>query len=182
MKVQKEKKEKKERGDVDEEGDTKMEEISASASENKKRKVKGTEIAKIKSKRSVDTSSDEPTLKKKKKVAASEEKDLFFLKPEDKPVLKKKAKVVVSKETAPNKEAAKVVATPAPAPAPVPTATLPQKPKSKAETGVVGVVDKTKKLLKAGKKTTDVVAALESESKKQEVNSSGTGLDVGGWD
>lgn len=175
MKVQKEKKEKKERGDVDEDGDIEMEEASAPASEIKKRKVKGTEIAKIKSKRSVDTSSDEPALKKKK-TAASDEKDLFFLKPEDKPVSTKKVKTVNAKEAAPKKEQATSAAA-------VATAVLPQKPKTKAETGVVGVVDKTKKLLKAGsKKTTDIVAALENESKKQEVNDSGTGLDVGGWD
>lgn len=178
MKVQKEKKEKKERGDIDQDGDIEMEEASAPTLENKKRKVKGTEIAKIKSKRSVDTSSDEPALKKKKKTAASDEKDLFFLKPEDKPVVTKNVKtakgVSETKESVPKKEHVTAVAT---------APTLPQKPRTKAETGVVGVVDKTKKLLKAGsKKTTDIVAALESESKKQEVSNSGTGLDVGGWD
>jgi hypothetical protein len=57
-----------------------------------------------------------------------------------------------------------------------------QKPQTKAQTGVVGVVDKTKKLKAAGKKTADIVAALESESKKKEDTSTGTGLDVGGWD
>lgn len=179
MKLQKEKKEKKDRGDIDEEGDVQMTEADAPVVENKKRKVKAAEITKVKSKKSVTAeSSDEPALKKKKK-AASDEKDLFFLKPEDKPVEKKKVKttktVAAKKETVSKKEPAAPVAAPV-------TSILPQKPQTKAETGVVGVVDKSKKLAKAGKKTTDVVAALESESKKQELSNSGTGLDVGGWD
>jgi hypothetical protein len=47
-------------------------------------------------------------------------------------------------------------------------------------TGVVGIVDKSKKMKQGSKKSTnsDVVAALETEDKQE----SGTGLDVGGWD
>jgi hypothetical protein len=182
MKVQKEKKEKKARGEVDEDGDIEMED--APVTEKKKPKVKGTEIAKIKPKRSATAvSGDEPILKKKKKTAASEEKDLFFLKPEDKPVVAKKVKKV--KSTTSSKEVTpKKVVTDAPAAVPVVEAPAAiQKPQTKAQTGVVGVVDKTKKVLKSGnKKTDDIIAALESESKKKEDISTGTGLDVGGWD
>ncbi|KAI9246830.1 hypothetical protein EDC94DRAFT_653251 [Helicostylum pulchrum] len=178
MKVQKEKKEKKEKGEVDEDGDVHMKEADAPVTEGKKRKAKVTEILKVKAKKSgAAESSDEPALKKKKKTA-SDEKDLFFVKSEDKPVETKKTKATktttIPKESIVKKEpAASAAAIPA----------LLTKPQTKAETGVVGVVDKSKKLAKAGiKKTTDVVAALESESKKQEASNSGTGLDVGGWD
>lgn len=183
MKIQKEKKEKKERGDVDEDGDVHMKEADAPVAESKKRKIKATEILKVKAKKSGAVEpSDEPALKKKKKKTTSDEKDLFFLKPEDKPVETKKTKTtkaakattITRKEPVAKKESV--------APAAVVPALL-TKPQTKAETGVVGVVDKSKKLARAGiKKTTDVVAALESESKKQEESNSGTGLDVGGWD
>lgn len=178
MKVQKEKKEKKERGEVDEDGDVVMKEADAPVTEGKKRKAKVTEILKVKAKKSgAAEPNDEPALKKKKKTA-SDEKDLFFVKSEDKPVETKKIKATkattIPKESVAKKEP---VASAAAIPA------LLAKPQTKAETGVVGVVDKSKKLAKAGiKKTTDVVAALESESKKQEASNSGTGLDVGGWD
>ncbi|KAG2231248.1 hypothetical protein INT48_006823 [Thamnidium elegans] len=178
MKVQKEKKEKKERGEVDEDGDVHMKEADAPVAEGKKRKAKVTEILKVKAKKSGAVEpSDEPAMKKKKKTA-SDEKDLFFVKPEDKPVETKKTKATkattIPKEPVAKKESVASVAA-------IPT--LLTKPQTKAETGVVGVVDKSKKLAKAGiKKTTDVVAALESENKKQEASNTGTGLDVGGWD
>ncbi|KAL0138942.1 hypothetical protein V8B55DRAFT_1362225 [Mucor lusitanicus] len=195
MKLQKEKKEKKAHGIVDEDGDVTMTETSA-VDDKKKRKVKGTEIAKIKSKRSASKADmeDEPALKKKKKT--DDGKDLFFLKPEDKPATEKKVKVVkaapATKKTLAKKTqiavaekvaVEKVAAVEAPAPV-AKAAAVPAivQPVTKAQTGVVGVVDKSKKIKTANKKTTDIVAALESESKKKEDSSTGTGLDVGGWD
>lgn len=201
MKLQKEKKEKKAHGTVDEDGDVKMTEAAA-VDDRKKRKVKGTEIAKIKSKRSASKADveDEPAIKKKKKT--DDGKDLFFLKPEDKPAAKKKIKVVeaapATKKTLAKKDAVakktqvavaekvaveKATAVEAAAPvAKAPVAPAVAQPVTKAQTGVVGVVDKSKKIKTANKKTTDIVAALESESKKKEDSSTGTGLDVGGWD
>ena len=190
MKIQKEKKEKKARGEEEGDNDVEMKDVIP---ESKKRKLKGTDIAKIKSKRA-DTSAtiEEPLLKKKKKSAATEEKDLFFLKPEDKPVVATKKiktvksvskKAVVANDKAVAEGESKNVA-PAPVIASVPgkAAAIP-KAQTKAQTGVVGVVDKTKKILKSGsKKTTDIVAALETESTKKEDTNTGTGLDVGGWD
>lgn len=201
MKLQKEKKEKKANGDVDQDGDVSMTEATA-FDENKKRKVKGTDIAKIKSKRSATKAdvTDEPVMKKKKKT--DDEKDLFFLKPEDKPASEKKVKVVkaapatkkvlAKKDIAAKKGTAAAetvtskdpIAVEAPAPVLKTTTTAPAiaKPQTKAQTGVVGVVDKSKKVKTANKKSTDIVAVLESESKKKEDSSTGTGLDVGGWD
>lgn len=201
MKIQKEKKEKKANGDVDQDGDVNMTEATA-VDEKKKRKVKGTDIAKIKSKRSAAKAgvTDEPAMKKKKKT--DDEKDLFFLKPEDKPASEKKVKVVkaapATKKVLAKKDiAAKKVATvtekatskdpiaveaPAPVAKTITAAPAIAKPQTKAQTGVVGVVDKSKKVKAADKKSTDIVAALESESKKKEDKNTGTGLDVGGWD
>jgi hypothetical protein len=184
MKAQKEKKQKKENSELDSDGDVKMQE----AATTKKLKVKGTEIAKIKSKRSADTATadEEPKLKKKKKAADSEEKDMFFMKPEDD---KKKTKVAsTTKKTVTKKTLAKKDAASAPEAAveekvakPVVPVVL-SKAQAKAQTGVVGVVDKTKKIKPTSKPTSDIVAALESENKKQDNVSTGTGLDVGGWD
>lgn len=180
MKVQKEKKEKKANGELDSDGDIKMEEAP------KKPKVKGAEIAKIKSKRSADITNDEPKLKKKKKTAASDEKDMFFLKPEDSPVEKKKVKVVKAApatklDSAPAPETSSTVVVKEKVAKQVAPAL--SKAQTKAQTGVVGVVDKTKKIKPTNKNTTDIVAALESESKKKQENTTtGTGLDVGGWD
>jgi hypothetical protein len=84
------------------------------------------------------------------KKAKKEQSDEFFVKGEK-----------------PNKEQQSVVVeTPA---APV-----------QVRTGVVGIVDKSKKMKQGSKKNanSDVVAALETEDKQE----SGTGLDVGGWD
>ncbi|KAI9487209.1 MAG: hypothetical protein EXX96DRAFT_552266 [Benjaminiella poitrasii] len=185
IKLQKKKKELKSKGELLD-TDVKMKEASK---EPKPRKSIVAKVTKIKSKRPTETTEDEPALKKKKK--STDEKDSFFLKPEDnpikekKPVVKKKKSTIAS-ESAPNKAAKETkakddtlpVSNAAPTPTPTPATPVVQ---SKAQTGIVGIVDKTKKAKKPNNKADDIIAALENESKEEKTDS-GTGLDVGGWD
>lgn len=155
MKLQKEKKERKTRG---EDEDVEMKDVVP----EKKRKIK---------------EKDEPKSKKQKK-----DSDMFFVAPEavKKPKVaevaaKKAAAQKQKKEAEPKKK--KQEETPKTAAA----AAAPVVPQTKAQTGVVGVVDKSKKnktKAKAAAKT-DIVAALENEETQADT---GTGLDVGGWD
>lgn len=158
MKLQKEKKERKETG----------EEVV----EKKRKAAEEVEPKKQKKK------SEEPKAKKQKK-----EEDPFFVVPEKKETPKRKLKAAdvaakkLKTEEAKKPKTDEVEPKKAEKPKPVPLV-----PQTKAQTGVVGVVDKSKKVKAKTKDTTDIVAALENESKKETQADTGTGLDVGGWD
>ncbi|KAI9269781.1 hypothetical protein BY458DRAFT_547107 [Sporodiniella umbellata] len=153
MKVQKEKKERK---DLDK---TSEEPQSLKDTSEKPKRVNETQ---------------EPVRLIKKKKLEENSGDSFFMKSEE----KKKPKKVKKIESKPT-ESKPVVKELMVETASVVKEKRPVVPATKAQTGVLGVIDKTKKKPLA-KKTSDIAAALETKDDTTE--NSGTGLGVSGWD